>query len=104
MLLCTVAAGTLLGLISGLIYVSLGIPPIITSLGVTLIYEGITFTLTEGRYIMEEVQNPSMTACRNTWVYSALLILAVLAFMIFVFDHTHNNPYVRVFFSIGIIL
>lgn len=88
MLLCTVAAGTLLGLISGLIYVSLGIPPIITSLGVTLIYEGITFTLTEGRYIMEEVQNPSMTACRNTWVYSALLILAVLAFMIFVFDHT----------------
>ena len=38
MLLCTVATGTLLGLISGIIYVSLGIPPIITSLGVPLIY------------------------------------------------------------------
>ena len=88
MLLCTVASGILLGLLSGVIYVSLGIPPIITSLGVTLIYEGITFTITEGRYIMTEVQNASMTACRNTWVYSALIIAAVLAFMIFVFDHT----------------
>ena len=88
MFVCTVAAGIVLGLVSGVIYVSLGIPPIITSLGVTLIYEGITFTITEGRYLMEEVQNPSMAGCRNTWVYSALIMAAVLVFMIFVFDHT----------------
>ena len=88
MLVFTVLTGILLGFASGVIYVSLGIPPIITSLGVTLIYEGITFTITEGRYIMDEVQNASMTACRNTWVYSALIIVAALAFMIFVFDHT----------------
>lgn len=88
MFLCTLAAGIVLGFVSGVIYVSLGIPPIITSLGVTLIYEGITFTLTEGRYLMEEVQNPSMAACRNTWVYSAVIMAAVLIFMIFVFDHT----------------
>ena len=88
MLLITVFAGILLGFLSGVIYVSLGIPPIITSLGVTLIYEGITFTITGGRYIMDEVQNASMTACRNTWIYSAMIIAAVLAFMIFVFDHT----------------
>ena len=88
MLVFTVLAGIALGFVSGVIYVSLGIPPIITSLGVTLIFEGITFTVTGGRYIMDEVQNASMTACRNTWVYSALIILAALAFMIFVFDHT----------------
>ena len=88
MLILTVAAGMALGLASGIVYVLLGIPPIITSLGVTLIYEGITFTITGGRYIMDEVQNASMTACRNTWVYSALIIAVVLAFMIFVFDHT----------------
>ena len=88
MFLFTVLAGTLLGLLSGVIYVSLGIPPIITSLGVTLIYEGVTFTMTQGRYIMTEVQNASMTACRNTWVYSALLIGVVLVFMIYVFDNT----------------
>ncbi len=88
MFVITVLTGIVLGLISGVIYVSLGIPPIITSLGVTLIYEGITFTMTQGRYIMTEVQNASMTACRNTWVYSALLMAAVLVFMIYVFDNT----------------
>ena len=88
MFVITVIAGIVLGLLSGVIYVSLGIPPIITSLGVTLIYEGVTFTMTQGRYLMDEVQNDSMTACRNTWVYSALIIVAVLAFVIYMFDRT----------------
>ena len=88
MLLVTVAAGVILGLLSGLVYVSLGIPPIITSLGVTLIYEDITFTITEGRYVMTEVQNPSMSAFGGTWIYSAIVIAVVLALMIFLFDHT----------------
>ena len=88
MMIFTVLTGTLLGLISGVIYVSLGIPPIITSLGVTLIFEGITFTMTQGRYIMTEVQNASMTAARSTWVYSAIIIVAVLVAMIVLFDHT----------------
>ena len=39
MLVITIAAGALLGLVSGLLYVILRIPPIITSLGVTLIFE-----------------------------------------------------------------
>lgn len=88
MFVITVIAGVVLGLLSGVIYVSLGIPPIITSLGVTLIYEGITFTMTQGRYLMAEVQNSSMAACRNTWVYSAIIIVSVLAFVIYTFDHT----------------
>ena len=88
MFVFTVLCGILLGLLSGVIYVSLGIPPIITSLGVTLIYEGITFTITQGRYLMTEVQNASMTACRNTWVYSAMMIVAVLGLIIYIFDHT----------------
>lgn len=41
MLVITIVAGAVLGLVSGLIYISLKIPPIITSLGVTLIYEGV---------------------------------------------------------------
>ena len=62
MLMLTILFGMLLGLISGVLYVVLHLPPIITSLGVTLIYEGILFTITEGRYVMKEVQNSSMTA------------------------------------------
>lgn len=84
----TVLFGAVLGLISGIMYVVLRIPPIITSLGVTLIYEGILFTVTEGKYVMAEVQNASMTAFTGTWIYAALIIAAVLAFSILVFDHT----------------
>lgn len=80
--------GAVLGLVSGVIYVLLCIPPIITSLGVTLIYEGITYTITDGRYVMTEVQNPSMSAFSGTWVYAFAIIIAVLIFMILVFEYT----------------
>ena len=67
---------------------SLKIPPIITSLGVTLIYEGVTFTVTSGKYVMDEVRNPSMTAFAGNWYFPAILIVVVLALMIYLFDHT----------------
>ena len=88
MLCLNVAIGALLGLVSGGLYVTLRIPPIITSLGVTLIYEGVTFTITGGKYVMTEVRNASMTAFAGNWYWPALIILAVLAFVIYLFDHT----------------
>lgn len=88
MLLLGVILGAALGLLSGLLYVSLRIPPIITSLGVTLIYEGVTFTVTSGKYVNTEVRNASMSAFSGTWVWSLLVILAVLALVWFLFDRT----------------
>ena len=88
MLVFTVVTGAILGLLSGILYVLLRIPPIITSLGVTLIYEGILYTLTSGKYVMAEVQNASMSRFAGTWVYAAFIIIAVLAFSILLFDHT----------------
>ena len=88
MLILTILFGMLLGLVSGLMYVVLHLPPIITSLGVTLIYEGILFTITEGRYVMKEVQNPSMTAFTGSWIYAAIIIVVVLAVCIAIFDYT----------------
>ena len=88
MLLLCLAIGAVLGLLSGLLYVSLRIPPIITSLGVTLIYEGVTFTVTSGKYVNTEVRNASMSAFSGTWVWSALVIAAVLALVWFLFDRT----------------
>ncbi len=88
MLVLGIVFGALLGLASGALYVTLKIPPIITSLGVTLIYEGITFTVTSGKYVMDEVRNPSMTAFAGSWYFPAILIVAVLALMIYLFDHT----------------
>ena len=43
MLILTIIFGMLLGLLSGLLYIALRLPPIITSLGVTLIYEANYF-------------------------------------------------------------
>lgn len=88
MLVLTIVAGAILGLLSGILYVLLRIPPIITSLGVTLIYEGILYTLTSGKYLMTEVQNTSMSEFVGTCIYAFLIILAVLVFSILLFDHT----------------
>ena len=88
MLTLTLVFGAILGLVSGLIYVSLRIPPIISSLAVTLIYEGIMYTVTDGEYLMGEVQNASMSAFVGTWVNPALIIGIVLVLSILVFDYT----------------
>lgn len=86
MLVVSIFSGVILGLISGLAYCILKLPPIIVSLGVTLIYEGIMYTITSGKYVMTEVQNQSMSGFTGTWIYAALIMLAVLVFMIIVFD------------------
>ena len=88
MLCLNIVIGGLLGFCSGALYVTLRIPPIITSLGVTLIFEGITFTLTGGKYVMNEVRNASMTAFAGNWYYPLLVIAVVLTFIVYLFDHT----------------
>ncbi|MBR1572053.1 MAG: sugar ABC transporter permease [Lachnospiraceae bacterium] len=88
MLAVTVVAGAILGLISGCVYVVLRIPPIITSLGVTLIYEGIMYTITEGKYLRVEVQNASMSGFVSTWKYAFAIIVLVLVAAIVIFDHS----------------
>lgn len=88
MLAVTVLAGIILGIVSGCMYVVLRIPPIITSLGVTLIYEGILYTLTDGKYVMKEVQNASMSSFVGNWIYTGIIILGVLFISILLFDHT----------------
>lgn len=88
MLVLNIVIGAVLGLCSGGLYVLLSIPPIITSLGVTLILEGITFTVTGGKYVMDEVRNPSMSAFSGNWYYSAVVIVITLALIIYLFDHT----------------
>ena len=88
MLALNITIGALIGLCSGGLYVTLRIPPIITSLGVTLILEGITFTITGGKYVMNEVRSASITAFVGNWYWSGIVILAVLTVIIFLFDHT----------------
>lgn len=88
MLLLCLIIGAAAGAISGGLYVALRIPPIIASLGVALIFEGITFVLTNGAYMTTEVQNNSMMLFRTQWYLPALVVLIALAIIYFVFDRT----------------
>lgn len=88
MLALNIVIGALLGLFSGAVYVLTKLPPIIVSLGVTLIFEGVLYTVTAGKYVMTEVQNASMAKFSGSWVYPLIIIAVVLLFVIVVFDHT----------------
>lgn len=88
MLIFCLVIGAIAGAFSGGLYVLLRIPPIITSLGVTLIFEGITFIINSGSYIMTEVQNSSMTMVSSQWYLPAIILVVALAAIYFIFDRT----------------
>ena len=87
LLLCF-AVGAILGAVSGTLYVLLKIPPIITSLGVTLIFEGITYSIASGKYINGGEAMAIYNFMNNNWWFALIVIAVTLALMIFVFDHT----------------
>lgn len=86
MLLISVTAGAVLGMVSGLVYVVIKLPPIIVSLGMTLFYEGLAFALTDG-YGVSFVANAKLTSFPGVLNYS-LIIIAALVVIIFIFDYT----------------
>lgn len=86
MIMISIAAGALLGCLSGLIYVIVKLPPIIVSLGVALFYEGLAFSVTGG-YGVSFVANKELTSFPGVANY-ALVTLIGLVLFIFVFDYT----------------
>ena len=86
MLIISIGAGALLGLVSGAVYVIVKLPPIIVSLGVALFYEGLAFAITKG-YGVSFVANQELTGFPSILHY-VLVILISLALFIFIFDYT----------------
>ncbi|MDE6419798.1 MAG: sugar ABC transporter permease, partial [Lachnospiraceae bacterium] len=86
MLIISIAAGAVLGLVSGLIYVIVKLPPIIVSLGVALFYEGLAFAITNG-YGVSFVANTELTSFPSVLNYVLIILFGLLIF-IFLFDHT----------------
>ncbi len=86
MLVISLAAGALLGMISGVVYVLVKLPPIIVSLGMALFYEGIAFAITKG-YGVSFVANSELTSFPGVRNYILVIIIA-LAVIIFLFDYT----------------
>lgn len=86
MLVLSLAAGAVLGTLSGLVYIVTKLPPIIVSLGVALFYEGLAFSLTDG-YGVSFVANTELTSFPSVLHYS-VMIIAGLAVIILIFDYT----------------
>lgn len=86
MLLLSVVFGLILGLFSGIVYILLNLPPIIVSLGITLLYEGAAFAYTSGKGV-SFVSKPELTSFPSVLNY-ALIIVIALTSMIVIFDYT----------------
>jgi ribose transport system permease protein len=86
MLALAVGIGLVCGLLTGFIYVATNLPPILVSLGMTLFYEGLGFTYTEGK----SVSFGTVTKLLGFNTISHLLIISTIlvAFMIYLFGYT----------------
>lgn len=87
MLIVSIVVGAILGLISGIIYVTLKLPPIITSLGITLIYEAAAYFVTNN----EKLSFTSEQAFKdfNGSIPTMIIIIGIATiFMIVTFHYT----------------
>ena len=87
MLILSIVFGTLLGALSGGIYVLLRLPPIITSLGVALLYEGLAFTITKGSNVSFYGKTDVSGITTNIF-YMMIIIAVVLVVTIVLFDRS----------------
>lgn len=81
-----ISIGMLLGLISGLVYVISGLPPIITSLGIALIYEsiGLIFNKSKGIRMVGKMNVLIFAQRKYLWI----LLIIVMISSTFIFEYT----------------
>lgn len=84
MLIFTLLLGIVLGVISGLVYVVLNLPPIVTSLGLALIYEAFTFIVTSGQGVSI---NSFLYLTKVNSFTNLIIIAAIVLIVIFVISN-----------------
>lgn len=86
MLLCIVVVGMLCGLVSGIIYITLKLPPMVSSLGVAMIFEAIGFSINNSKGVRFLGQFDLLIWSQP--LYSVLLLVVVLAILIYLLNFT----------------
>jgi ribose transport system permease protein len=81
MLLITMLVGAILGLISGIVYILLRLPPIVVSVGVAMIYEAIGFMLNDGAGI-RIINRPDLLVFAKQPNISILAIVILIVLVI----------------------
>ncbi|MCC8151936.1 MAG: hypothetical protein LIO96_10910 [Lachnospiraceae bacterium] len=86
LLVITLLIGAVIGLASGLVYVTLSLPPMVVSLGLAMIYEALGFMYNKAKGV-------KLVGKSNMLVFSKMpgaliLIAVVLVVMVIIWDHT----------------
>lgn len=85
-LLLSMAAGVVIGLVSGIIYTTTKLPPMVLTLGLAMVYEAIAFVLTKGAGVKFLGQDNILIWSKSPYVY--LLIIVTLVVLYFVLNKT----------------
>jgi len=91
MLLIFIGVGVIIGAVSGVLYLLFNLPPIITSLGVTMAYEGLSFALTGGRGAQIAFYPALMGGASLPWMLALLAIGLVVMYIFFNFTRFGFN-------------
>ncbi len=86
LLLLVVGFGLICGLVSGLLYVTLNLPAMVTSLGVTMIFEAIAFKMNGSNGIRLIGQFDMLIWAQ--WPYNILLMIGVLLILSYILGYT----------------
>ncbi|MHB8128007.1 MAG: ABC transporter permease [Mobilitalea sp.] len=86
MLAMFILSGLFLGAISGLLYIVLKVSPMVSSIGITMIFEAFTSILSGGKGVIMIGRNDLLIFASNPAIY--LLCLAGLAVVIFISKYT----------------
>lgn len=86
MLLICIVIGMICGLISGIIYITLKLPPMVSSLGVAMVFEAIGFTIKGGKGV--RLMTDFDLLIWSEPVYSIILVVVVLVILIYLLNFT----------------
>ena len=86
LLIATMIAGAIIGAISGLVYILLGLTPMVVSLGLAMIYEavGFVFSNAKGIRLIGKTDMLKFASFPN----ALILIIIVVAIMVIIMDYT----------------
>lgn len=79
----TILAGMVLGAISGLLYVTLKLPPMVCSLGVAMLYEAVGFIISGGAGVKAVGRNDILVFAKAPGIVILLAIAIVILFILY---------------------
>lgn len=85
-LVITMAIGAAIGFISGGVYVLLGLPPMVVSLGLAMIYEAFGFMYNNAKGVKLIGNNKLLIFAAQPYII--ILILVILVILVFIFNYT----------------